>query len=525
MFQMKRINHRGTENTEEKHAELRVTNSSPALLLSSLWARCLCGSFFSLPLTLLLALSACGSGSGGAESAVAPQLASVRTLAYVVTQCRDHAPRLSFHQELRIRNGERAAVTVTAADYNIVQDPPPLPGLCGLFGASRVGINSLYAGPFERLGVSPDGSSVVFEKTARFSIGRFPPLAPDEEGFFFVHADGRGLRRLGPASRESLTRIELDASLPTGLRLSADVAPLSFSADGRTVVFSDRGPGPAGEDAAQVVTLDVATGARFQVTHLPRAMPLSHIALDVTVVRFLPDGTIIFSPRANLDGLHPGGAVYTVRPDGTDLRLVPIPVVLPGSSIDLSTFQITGDKPTAININLSDSNPEVFLVDRGNLLQLTNFDRFDTLRGTTDVDGQRVFFLASADPFGSLNPSANCQIFSISTLGTGLQQLTDFSQGGDSTLGCTDASGQQTGGPPPGCIIEAPRQDPVTGVLVFPSSCDPFGTNPNGEQIFAMYRDGTGLQQLTDTSGFMTEADGTVDVELPGPFASTAVRQ
>jgi hypothetical protein len=74
-------------------------------------------------------------------------------------------------------------------------------------------------------------------------------------------------------------------------------------------------------------------------------------------------------------------------------------------------------------------------------------------------------------------------------------------------------------------MIRNPRQDPITRAIVFNSSCDPFGSNPNGEQVFAMYPDGTGLQPLTDTSGFTTEADGTVDVELPGPFASTAVRR
>ena len=473
-------------------------------------------------LVLLLALSACGGG--GADDGGSPALASVRTLAYVVTRCRDDGTRLSYHQELRIRQGERPAVTVAAADYDIVQDPPPVPGLCGLFGASRVGINSLYAGPFERLGVSPDGSGVVFEKTTHFSIGRLPPLAPDEEGFFFVHADGSGLRRLGPASRESLVRIEIDASLSTGLRLTSDVTPLSFSADGRTVVFSDRGPGPDGENAAQVVTLDVATGARFPVTHLPRALPPSAVDLDVRVVRFLPDGTIIFNTRANPEGLHAGDTAYTVRPDGMDLKLIPIPVVLPGSTIDPSSFQISGDKPTAINDSLADGSAEVFLLDRGNLLQLTTFRRPDTLRATLDIESHRVFFIASGDPLGN-NPSENCQIFSIDTLGTGLRQLTDFSQGGPSVLGCTQTGGLPTGGLPPGCTIESPRQDPITGVLVFPSSCDPFGTNPNGEQIFAMYRDGTGLQQLTDTRAFTTEADGTVDVELPGPFASTAVRQ
>ena len=62
-------------------------------------------------------------------------------------------------------------------------------------------------------------------------------------------------------------------------------------------------------------------------------------------------------------------------------------------------------------------------------------------------------------------------------------------------------------------------------VVVLESSCDPFSTNPNGGQVFAMNPDGTRLRQLTATRGFATEADGTVDVELPGPFASTAVER
>ena len=53
----------------------------------------------------------------------------------------------------------------------------------------------------------------------------------------------------------------------------------------------------------------------------------------------------------------------------------------------------------------------------------------------------------------------------------------------------------------------------------------PFGTNPNGAQIFAIDPDGTNLRQITDTRGFTTQADGTVHVENTGPFASTAERQ
>jgi hypothetical protein len=245
-----------------------------------------------------------------------------------------------------------------------------------------------------------------------------------------------------------------------------------------------------------------------------------HERSDVCCTRFVPDGTIIFRSFSNPDGLNPEGLerVYTVRPDGTDLKTTPLPVVEAGSHID-PNFQITGDQVTTIRLDLPGGISEIALVDGGNLLQLTNFGRPDTFRGTVDVDGQRVFFLASADPFGT-NPTENCQIFSIDRLGSDLRQLTDFAQGGRSTLKCDGF-----GGPPPGCLSRLPNQDPMTRAILFASSCDPFGTNPNGEQIFAMNTDGTGLRQLTDTRGFTTAADGTVDVELTGPFASTAVRR
>jgi hypothetical protein len=61
-------------------------------------------------------------------------------------------------------------------------------------------------------------------------------------------------------------------------------------------------------------------------------------------------------------------------------------------------------------------------------------------------------------------------------------------------------------------------QDNRTGALVFYSTCDPVGENPNGGgQVFTMAPDGTALRQLTHTHGAVTEDDGSVDVELPGP--------
>jgi hypothetical protein len=65
----------------------------------------------------------------------------------------------------------------------------------------------------------------------------------------------------------------------------------------------------------------------------------------------------------------------------------------------------------------------------------------------------------------------------------------------------------------------------VTKAVVFDSSCDPFDSNPFSDQAFAMRPDGSGLRQLTDAAGFTTNPDGSIRVELPGPFAySTTLR-
>ena len=62
----------------------------------------------------------------------------------------------------------------------------------------------------------------------------------------------------------------------------------------------------------------------------------------------------------------------------------------------------------------------------------------------------------------------------------------------------------------------------MTKAVVFSSNCDPLHANPFGDQAFAMRPDGSGLRQLTDASGFTTNPDGSLRVELPGPFAYSA---
>jgi len=380
-------------------------------------------------------------------------------------------------------------------------------------------------GNFQRLGATPDGSGLVFEVTNDQVLTPGLPAVPEQEGIFYVRSDGRGLRRLGPASRDPTWTVFVDSRLPGGVQFDTSRWTLRFSPNGRTVVYTDVGPGPAGEDAIQIVTLDLASGSRRQVTRLPTARPVDPGIPFTGFPRFLDDDTIVFFTQANPDGLHPGGAFFTVNTDGTGLKALPTAVALPGGQI-VPRFDITGGRTEVLTLDLAGTPEnsianfplaifEVFILDGKKLLQLTNFRRVDTGRGFLSADGRRVFFTASADPFGA-NPSENCQLFSIDRLGGHLRQVTRFREGARSVDGCANL-------PPPGCNVQVTTQDPVTRTVVFQSSCDPFGTTPNGgSQIFAMREDGSRLRQLTDTRGAVMGTDGSLTVELPGPWAYSA---
>ncbi|HKA30146.1 MAG TPA: hypothetical protein VKH82_12260 [Candidatus Binatia bacterium] len=157
-------------------------------------------------------------------------------------------------------------------------------------------------------------------------------------------------------------------------------------------------------------------------------------------------------------------------------------------------------------------------------MQLTNFGRLDTFWFGGFIAGGRVLFPASTNRLGE-NPAQICQLFSIDTDGARLHQLTHLASDGRPAAGCWGATRAnlndfQLGHPLDyGCFISEFFLDPATGTVLFAASCDPLGTNPSGQQLFEMRPDGTGLRQLTATRGMTTDSDGTVHVELPGPFA------
>ncbi len=472
-------------------------------------------------LALLLALAACGGESGAPPGGSATLTG---TLAYVVTECRETNVGFFFNQKLLIRQGERDPITaVEIPDIG----PLPLAGFCGSWARNRAGFTAADFGVFQRLAVSSDGAEVAFEITDAFSAvslllgGGF--LTPDERGLFLMRADGTGLRRLGPPSRQP-------AFAPP--YIYAGSSDLAFSPNGRMIAFPDLGPGPGSEETSQIFVLQLSSGSRTQVTQLPPASPAPTawpLPGGAAFPVFLDDEIVGFYTEADADGLNPTGEdiFASVNADGSGgLARPPSPVALPGSQID-PRFVITGGRPAGLTLTVPGPpvNPvlpgwqtiwEIFFYDGGqNLLQLTNFHRVDSEPFGGDAR-QRVFFTASADPLGT-NPSNNCQIFSVASLGGDLRQLTQFHETDHATTPCL-FSGRR----PYGCNILPLfplARDADTGALLFRSTCDPFGTNPNGSQYFVMGADGAGLRQLTSTRGLVTEADGTVIGELPDPAA------
>jgi hypothetical protein len=448
---------------------------------------------------------------------------AIRTLAYVVNECRSDrsGPQemSSLTQKLMIRRGNCDPVTIREYRRDPVPDPA---GICRLFGDTRVGTTSVFAGVFQRTGVSPDGSVVLFEVTDEFSIPALSPLTPHvadaEKGIFLVRADGTGLRRLGDATHSPTFSTEKGSSINDIL--------FAFSPDRTTIAFTDLGPGADGLPSLQIFTMDLASGARRQLTQFTLRRPPEFFPALIAPT-FADDRTIIF--EAVVDASNPserdaGLVSYSVRVDGSDLHQLAASLVpIPGANV-IPRFDVTrgGTHVAYVTLRGEPSDPvahspgryrELFAFDRQHVLQLTNYRSFDTHLPV--VNRGRVFFLASADPVGT-NPGHICQLFSVNVLGGDVRQLTRF-EDSRPFAGCFYEPGNA-------CTLSSGvLADPVTGTVVFPANCNPsFGTNPNGDQIFAVRPDGTGLRQLTSLRGVQTLADGTLLVELPGPVNYSA---
>ena len=437
------------------------------------------------------------------------------TLAYVVTTCRVIGHGLLGAQELRVqRRGCDPTTVLRLANPDPVPDPL---GLCALVGQNHQGTASPLGGVFNRLGVTRDGTGIVFEITNAFELVGRTPLTAEQQGFFYVRADGTGLRRLGPPSRDPTYRIYNAAGKP-----AVDVKTrLAFNGD-RLVAFTDLAPGPDGTETEQLFTIDLVGGERRQVTHLTAATPPPQ---GVKVIEYF-----IFDDRGKLLFVHVRGGdkqIKRIAIDGSELPPPHVPRGLAddGRSRVVRSFRQSGLRFGIVGVETAGApaNADVlfnygswfdlFSVLGGrHPIQLTNY-RY----GDTDLLAFRshdVVFMTSADPVGA-NPFHNCELFRISPLGLGVRQLTHLDQGRPSEDGCQL-------NPLPGCGIKALNAfaSDESRALLYYSDCDPFGTNPDGSQVFAMRWNGSRVRQITHTRGVTKAADGSVvEVEIPGPVA------
>jgi len=102
-------------------------------------------------------------------------------------------------------------------------------------------------------------------------------------------------------------------------------------------------------------------------------------------------------------------------------------------------------------------------------------------------NGQKIVFAAATDLLPGENPDLNSEIFIVNIDGTGLAQVT-HSTGGDAN---------NFGG------NSHPRLDPQGGHITFSSDLDlvPGGNSDGNHELFLIRIDGTGLRQLTHTTG------------------------
>jgi hypothetical protein len=436
-----------------------------------------------------------------------------RTVAYVDVECRQDAQgAFSLKERLVARRGNCDPVTLMdLPPVGPVADPL---GICRLYAGFHGGTGSVGVGLIQRVGVLPDESGVVFELTSAHSL--YPPASPKppQEGIFFVRPDGRGLRRLGPATTLPLLTAVADPASPGGLAFSfRENAIFNSSPNSRLITFTDAGPGPDGELAPQIFVLDVESAKRTPLTSVPPATPG---VTPVCCPNFVDDRTVTF-----YNG--PLNAAFTVRTDGSRLEPAPGAEAVPGATV-VPQFQITGGGGRIRVFRLTgeprrrypglDQIIEVFLQDGKHLLQLTNFGYPDTGYNASAGPDQ-VFFVASADPLGE-NPAGMCQVFSVSNLGDGLRQLSRIPDDGLPKHGCVLSAGGS-------CSHGGLIQDPVTRMVGFISTCDPLQRNAGVTQLFTMRPDGSGLRQITAFRGLETLPDGSIQMETLGPVSYSAV--
>ncbi len=338
-------------------------------------------------------------------------------------------------------------------------------------------------GNFEIFKIKTDGTDLTALTSTILEAGSFMP----------VIAGGGG--RVGYYSID-FTDIKLKAMDGTGGTkqnlLIFDVVMIdqpALSPDGTRAIFV-RSTGLLG--GGQLWRIESDGSDLTQVTNLSSGNPADpSIAHDRETIVFSADSDPVGN---NLDSSE---EIFTIKADGTGIRQLTngpsdtssrSPVISDDGSV------VVFDSDADLTGGNADLSREIFKIhiDGSELQQLTN-GTVDTVSAHPRVDasGIWVVFESNADLDGG-NADGSYEIYRIATNGTGLQRLTSDP------------------------MLDSRRPDISNSgeLIVFDSSSDPLGTNPNGNnQVFIYNIASASLQQLTsytegDSAGAQISGNG-----------------
>ena len=208
------------------------------------------------------------------------------------------------------------------------------------------------------------------------------------------------------------------------------------------------------------------------------------------ISRISGDGSkVIFTSSVDYTGQNSDNSseLFIIDADGTGLTQLTASTT---GNVEVYGSDLSSDGSVIVFVSTadylgsnSDNSREVYIVnaDGSGLAQLSDDPDRNSREASITTDGQKIMFRSLADPLGT-NPNHYTQFFTVNSDGSNLQQVTlfDFE---------TYASGMISG-------------DGTK--IVFTSAGDVMGTGTNTDnsnEIFVINADGSGQNQLTDSSG------------------------
>ena len=367
--------------------------------------------------------------------------------------------------------------------------------------------------------VSDDGQWIAF-------VSKADPVGQNHDAsaeVFVMHPDGSGIAQV--TNDPSVTAAEVTAAV-----LSGSANRIVFRSRGNPL-----GTNPSNRDQIFAINRD-GTGL-IQLTSTTTSDTWWGMSVS-------DDGQrIVFSTTANLTGGNADKSreVYAIQADGTNLRQITSSPTVPSHTPVISgdgskiAFVGTGNDIYAINWNGT------------GLLVLTSSIASPKISPSITDDGLFVFFSAKSASTGKN------EIWKVKTDATGLTQLTNGVGGTPLTIpvvaggggrvaisGTIDSTYPSAGSGELGVMTgSGANRLPLTALtaldiqnakitrdgsrIVFESSMNPFGSNPDGgSEIFRIQSDGTGLFQVTNIS---SGSAGSASIAADGNtivFASSA---